>query len=418
MHQSPEYSTVKRPEVGRKETSVTVQTVNMSLTETTTPDKLPGMSTRKPWSHGGDGLYKLGRSWILDFRYQGKRYKITLGPLPNRSAAREVAIKRRADIIKAQGHGIARPTPRLLLEKAGKLLVDWAKGEGRVKRAKGYEIHLKPILTFFKGKRLDDISSFALERYKKARVAAGAPVGVNRELTVLSTLYKMMLKWNKADSNPVQDVKHIKEPEGRTRWLTVEELGRLLAACSLCLRVIIITAIHTGLRRQNVFDLKVADLDFKRRVLTARRTKGGKKHTIPMNTILVETLKPFVAGKAPDAPVFLNRNGQAYKSVRTIFATACRKAGITDLHFHDLRHTNASHLIMSGVDLKTVSELLGHRDIRSTERYCHLAQEHKRQAVERLDETVALGVPPDFTPHTEEPSVVVAISNRKHSMRP
>lgn len=393
--------------------------MNMNLTETTTPDKLPDvMRKRKPWSHGGDGLYKQGRSWILDFRHKGTRYKITLGPLPNRSAAREVATKRRGEII-AQGHGIAtRPAPRLTLEKAKDLLVDWAKGERRTKRAKGYEIHLKPVLKYFKGKRLDDISPFALEGYKKARVAAGAPVGVNRELTVLSTLYKMMIKWNKADSNPVQDVKHIKEPEGRTRWLTVEELGRLLAACNLCLRRIVITAIHTGLRRQNLFDLKVADLDFKRRVLTAQQTKSGKKHTIPMNTILVETLKPSVVGKAPDAPVFENRYGQPYKSIRTAFATACRKAGITNLHFHDLRHTNASHLIMAGVDLKTVSELLDHADIRSTQRYCHLAQQHKRQAVERLDETMALGVPPDFTPHTEKPSVVVAISILKHSVRP
>lgn len=419
-YRSSKDTILKRWEIGRKETSVEVQTVNMNLTELTAPDKLPAvMKRRQPWCHGGDGLYKRGRSWIVDFRYQGKRYKITIGPLPNRSAAREVAIKRRADIIKAQGHGIARPAPRLSLEKAKKLFVDWAKGDGRIKTARWYDINLMPVLKFFKDRRLDDISSFDLERYKKARVAAGAPVGVNRELTVLSTLYRKMMEWGKATENPVSKVKRVQEPEGRTRWLNVEELGRLLAACSERLRPVVIAAIHTGLRQQNLLlNLKVGNVDFKRRVITAERTKSGKSHTIPMNKIVIDTLRPLTVGRSPDAPVFLNRNGQPYKSVRTAFATACRNAGITDFHFHDLRHTNASHLIMSGVDLKTVSELLGHASIRSTERYCHLAQEHKRHAVEQLDKTVALGVPPDFTPSTEEPSVVVAITSRKHSVRP
>ncbi len=78
---------------------------------------------RKPWGYGGDSIYKRGRSWILDFQRRGRRHKVTLGPLPNRSAAREVAAKIRGEII-AQGHGIAaRPAPSLSLEKAAKLLI-------------------------------------------------------------------------------------------------------------------------------------------------------------------------------------------------------------------------------------------------------------------------------------------------------
>ena len=73
--------------------------------------------------------------------------------------------------------------------------------------------------------------------------------------------------------------------------------------------------------------------------------------------------------------------------VKRSFKTALRRSGIRDVHFHDLRHIFASHLVMAGVDLTTVKELLGHKDIKMTLRYAHLAPAHKKKAVEMLDNT-------------------------------
>ena len=73
--------------------------------------------------------------------------------------------------------------------------------------------------------------------------------------------------------------------------------------------------------------------------------------------------------------------------VKRSFKTALRRSGIRDVQFHDLRHTFASHLVMAGVDLTTVKELLGHKDIKMTLRYAHLAPAHKKKAVEMLDNT-------------------------------
>ena len=97
--------------------------------------------------------------------------------------------------------------------------------------------------------------------------------------------------------------------------------------------------------------------------------------------------------------MFRNRQGTAYRSFRTAFERAVRKAGIQDFTFHDLRHTFASRLVMAGVDLPTVKELLGHKDITMTLRYAHLSSDHKQAAVRRLEQFAAK-VPTNFTtPH-------------------
>jgi site-specific recombinase XerD len=82
------------------------------------------------------------------------------------------------------------------------------------------------------------------------------------------------------------------------------------------------------------------------------------------------------------------KSGKPYQDVKRSFATACRRAGIKDFHFHDMRHTFASHLVMAGVDLTTVKELLGHKTLTMTLRYAHLAPSHKVKALDILDSNI------------------------------
>ena len=81
-------------------------------------------------------------------------------------------------------------------------------------------------------------------------------------------------------------------------------------------------------------------------------------------------------------------SGKPYQDVKRSFNTACKRAGIRDFHFHDLRHTFASHLIMAGIDITTVKELLGHKTLTMTLSYAHLAPSHKVKAVDILDNTL------------------------------
>jgi hypothetical protein len=78
-------------------------------------------------------------------------------------------------------------------------------------------------------------------------------------------------------------------------------------------------------------------------------------------------------------------------TVYDAFKKVCSAAKIDDFRFHDLRHTFASHLVMAGVDLVTVKELLGHKTINMTNRYTHFAQEHKAQAVAKLEDRYKAG---------------------------
>jgi len=104
-----------------------------------------------------------------------------------------------------------------------------------------------------------------------------------------------------------------------------------------------------------------------------------------MNDVLHATLEEVRINSMGTRAVFLNRNGTPYRSFRTAFERAVRAAEISDCVFHSLRHTFASRLVMAGVDLPTVKELMGHKDIKMTLRYSHLSSDHKRNAVSQLE---------------------------------
>ena len=118
----------------------------------------------------------------------------------------------------------------------------------------------------------------------------------------------------------------------------------------------------------------------------AAYAKNGESRGVPMNDVLTDMLQTIRIKADKMGPVFCSRQGMAYKSFRTAFERAVQKAGIKDFTFHDLRHTFASRLAMARVDLATVQELMGHKDISMTLRYTHLSSDHKQRAVQELEQ--------------------------------
>jgi integrase len=131
------------------------------------------------------------------------------------------------------------------------------------------------------------------------------------------------------------------------------------------------------MRRGEILKLKWHDIDYQRGIIYLLDTKNGAKREVFMNDLVKNAL--IGVRKHPESPyVFCDKNGRPYHDIRKSFYTALEKSGIISFRFHDLRHTFASQLVMSGVDINTVRELLGHKDIRMTLRYSHLSQDYKR----------------------------------------
>jgi integrase len=142
--------------------------------------------------------------------------------------------------------------------------------------------------------------------------------------------------------------------------------------------------------------LRWPDIDFGSETIAIRRAKSGEGRRLPMNPIAREELRELrqkqiregAAGSdlvaMRERYVFEEARGSARTNLERYWPAACRRAGIEDFHFHDLRHTFASRLVTAGVDLYTVQTLLGHKTPAMTLRYAHLAPGHLREAVGRL----------------------------------
>jgi len=218
------------------------------------------------------------------------------------------------------------------------------------------------------------------------------------------------VNWGYLKSNPCMGVKELREPPGRVRYLTGEEMERLLEACDpeslrknpqnvgrtfskmtdAYLKPIVQIALHTGMRRGEIMGLRWKDVDLKERRITLEKTKNNERRVVPLNETIYEILRSLPVHLHSEM-VFPDINGNM---LTVAFKRACRRAGISDFRFHDLRHTCASYLTMGGINLRTVQTLLGHKDLRMTMRYSHLSPEYLKEAVTTLEKGLKASVTP------------------------
>ncbi len=339
----------------------------------------------------GDGLYLRGTVWYLDCRINGTRYMVKLGKHIGRNDARDIAIVKRAAILKGET-GIGRKNKDLPFEQARQHFETWAEANKKPRTVKSYKECLRRLAGSFSGKRLGEINPFAVERHKQARIQAGARVRSNRELAVLKTLFNYCREQKVYEgSNPVEKVKLLKEPKRRLSFLEVDEERRLVEAAMSPLKELIIVGINTGLRiGAEALTLRWEDLDLRRGLLTvqAAYAKSGQTRTVPLNALALEALHDLKR-TTRGAFVFSKPNGAPYKSIEKPFTALLQHVGLagTGASLHTLRHTFASRLVEAGVDLRTVQELGGWSDLSMVQRYAHVGPSHKAEAVKRIAES-------------------------------
>jgi len=158
-------------------------------------------------------------------------------------------------------------------------------------------------------------------------------------------------------------------------WLTYQRRDQISIGH---LRSIVIAALNTGMRRGEILALRWADVDLGNRKITVKNTKNNETKVIPINQTLYEELLNL--SKESDGEyVFSNGEGQRFGDIKTGFLSALRRAGIEDFRFHDLRHTFGSQLVMQGIDLKTVQQMTGYKQIKMTMRYSYLSPEYVQE---------------------------------------
>ena len=339
-------------------------------------------------------VFRRGDIWYTDLSVDGRRVRESTNS-SNKKFAETVLAKRIVEV--AEGKFLdVKKFEKIKFEDFAH---EYLELHSKFKKSYNTDSKIVGLLEkFFAGKYLYEITSLDVEKFKSARAKKVkklndgkeqfiSPATVNRELAVLKSMFNRAIIWGKAESNPCRAVKLFKENNQRLRFLEKEEIDKLLANCCEHLKPIATVALHTGMRKGEILGLKWRDIDIKRNIIHLLDTKNGEKREVPMNEITQKTIIGVL--KHPDSQyVFCNKDGQPYGDIKKSFLTAVNKSGIVNFHFHDLRHTFASQLVMSGVDLNTVRELLGHKSLEMTLRYSHLSPDHKKRAVDLLSHRI------------------------------
>lgn len=269
---------------------------------------------------------------------------------------------------------------------------------------------------------LPEITPGKVEKWRAGILAKGRKVTTaNRHLDALRCALNRAVDWDRLAFNPIAKVRRLKwDKSPKVRFLSADEETRLMAALDAReeelragrdsanvwrrdrkypelpdlrrlafadhLKPAIIVSLNAGLRRGELFNLVWGDIDFEHAYLTVRGegAKSGQSRHVPMNSLVLETLKAWHAQVPWHGYVFPSATGGRLDNAKTSWEGVVEKAGIKPFRWHDMRHHFASRLVMAGVDLNSVRELLGHADVSMTIRYAHLAPEHKAEAVERI----------------------------------
>ena len=246
---------------------------------------------------------------------------------------------------------------------------------------------LKQLTEYFGSERpVTEIGPVDIEGYKLHRRTQVSGSTVNRELALLKRMFNLATEWDLfLDRNPVCRVKFFREFNIQRRILSIEEEKRLLENASPFLQDLIIFGLNTGMRVGEIFSLQWSYVELEKGVLNVFAPKTGKTRAVPINAEAKRVLEAWALGRKNEFVFYNYDTGKPFVDLKAGFALACRKAGISGVTWHTLRHTFASRLVDRGADIVTVQQLLGHSTVTVTMRYTHTNLDSKRAAVEKLE---------------------------------
>ena len=254
-----------------------------------------------------------------------------------------------------------------------------------------YECCVARLVKAFEGRTLKGITRKDIAAYRDHRLSMVGSASVIHDFSFLRGMYRAArIEWGMDGLEcPVDDVRPPAPPKHRIALLTPDEITKLLQACraskSPSLYPYILLLLHTAMRpseaagmrweqvQGNVIDLTVTKTDPRRVPLTSAASQ-----MLQEMKYLADSEYVFLPPGRKPGPI-------PSHYFRRSFNTACKRAGIVGFTLYGLRHSAASYLIMNGVDIRTVAEIMGHRNISQTMRYTHFLDDHKLKAISVLD---------------------------------
>jgi len=210
---------------------------------------------------------------------------------------------------------------------------------------------------------------------------------VNRYKAAISVVFSYACRQYNLTSNPVRLIPSKPEDNHRVRYLSTSERNRLLNACKEAawpkLYLLVLVAITTGARCGELLSLRWNDIDFERQTAYVKTTKNGQPKVLPLTDGVTKELIKF---RQQDSSLIFNSEINPNKAFcfNKQWKKALALAKVDNFRFHDLRHTTASYLAMSGASLIEIADVLGHKQISVTQRYAHLCIDHKQKLIDKV----------------------------------
>jgi integrase len=350
------------------------------------------------------GIYKQNGSELYWIRYAGPDGKII------RESTKTANFKEAQAKLENQRKAIRdgkepEPIKKVPIFTFAQLAIEytaWCERQRSIRSKKGFIFQL---VDKFGNIQLRHFNTKMLEQFQSERLLKGnrqvkqgdewvflpnKPATINRLMATIKHMFHKGYQWEMCGEETLKRVRQVKlleENNRRLRYLSREECAELVSKCKDVTGKIVMAALNTGMRKGEILSLKWENVDMKHGFVLLDRTKNGERREIPINEDFKAVLQSLTRQLDVPYVFFDTMTGKPYQDVKRSFSTACRQAGIHDFHFHDLRHTFASHLIMAGADITTVSKLLGHKSLTMTLRYSHLAPDHLQKAVNMLNFT-------------------------------
>jgi len=235
---------------------------------------------------------------------------------------------------------------------------------------------------------LTSITTKDMQQYQTMIKARNTPSTSNRHLTVLIRMLNLAIQWQFIEKNPCRGLKKYREPGGKERYLSNDEIKRFLSALDEGEQSVSSQAIRfllfTGLRLSEATQLFWKNVNFDAGTVLLPVTKSGKSRTVILNE-LAKNVVAKMAEYQSNEYVFPGLGPKGHLTTpRRVFEAVKTRAGIEKLRLHDLRHTFASLCVNAGQNLYEVQKLLGHSSSQMTQRYAHLGDKELRAATESV----------------------------------